>query len=140
MHAAPTDSLGSALARAAMPNKTLIIAVVNRAYAEQGVDSDKTMLGLFLESFWLGVGTRRLLDHVLVVAVDEAAYRRCLFQRLHCYRLETEGVDFRGEVVYMSEGFVRMMWRRTLFLTEVLRRGYSFIFTVRESVIASLIS
>ncbi|XP_030465020.1 uncharacterized protein At1g28695-like [Syzygium oleosum] len=128
-HAPPTDSLGSALARAAMPDKTLIIAVVNRAYAEQGVDSDKTMLGLFLESFWLGVGTRRLLDHVLVVAVDEAAYRRCLFQRLHCYRLETEGVDFRGEVVYMSEGFVRMMWTRTLFLTEVLRRGYSFIFT-----------
>ncbi|KAF8028557.1 hypothetical protein BT93_E1246 [Corymbia citriodora subsp. variegata] len=130
VHAPPAvDGLGSALARAATPDKTLIIAVVNRAYAEQGVDSDKTMLGLFLESFWLGEGTRGLLDHVLVVAVDEVAYQRCLFQRLHCYRLETEGVDFRGEVVYMSEGFVKMMWARTLFLTEVLRRGYSFVFT-----------
>ncbi|XP_030514560.2 uncharacterized protein At1g28695-like [Rhodamnia argentea] len=126
---APTDGLGSMLARAAMPDKTLIIAVMNRAYAEQGVNSDKTMLGLFLESFWLGEGTRGMLDHVLVVAVDEAAHRRCLFQRLHCYRLETEGVDFGGEEVYMSEGFVSMMWRRTRFLTEVLRRGYSFIFT-----------
>ncbi|XP_010056453.3 uncharacterized protein At1g28695 [Eucalyptus grandis] len=126
---APADGLGSALARAAMPDKTLIIAVVNGAYAEQGVESDKTMLGLFLESFWLGEGTRGLLDHVLVVAVDEAAHRRCLFQRLHCYRLETEGVDFGGEAVYMSKGFVRMMWARTQFLTEVLRRGYSFIFT-----------
>lgn len=116
-----------------MPNRTVIIAMVNRAYADPGaeVDSGATMLDLFIRSLWLGEGTRGLLDHVLVVAMDRAAYRMCRFRRLNCYRLETDGVDFRGEKVYMSEDFIRMMWRRTAFLGDVLRRGYNFVFTVR---------
>ncbi|KAJ8900359.1 hypothetical protein K2173_024999 [Erythroxylum novogranatense] len=125
----PIDELQSALEKAAMPNKTVIIAVVNRAYVEQTVESEITMLDLFLESFWLGENTRQLLDHLLVVAVDQTAYERCMFNRLHCYKLETDGVDFAGEKIYMSGDFLKMMWRRTLFVTEVLKQGYNFIFT-----------
>jgi hypothetical protein len=44
--------------------------------------------------------------------------------------LETDGVDFGGEKLYMSQEFIKMMWRRTFFLLEVLKRGYNFIFTV----------
>lgn len=124
------DELELALSRTSMENKTLIIAVVNRAYAEQGIETDRTMLDLFVDSFWLGEGTRWLLDHVLVVTMDLPSYRRCEFRRLNCYRLATDGVDFGGEQLYMSHDFVAMMWRRTLFLADVLRRGYSFIFTV----------
>ncbi|XVE74144.1 hypothetical protein DITRI_Ditri11bG0175300 [Diplodiscus trichospermus] len=112
-----------------MPSKTVIIAVVNKAYVEQSIDAETTMLDVFLESFWLGDDTRELLDHLLLVAVDQTAYDQCKFKRLHCYRLVTEGVDFGGEKVYMSQDFINMMWRRTLFLLDVLRRGYSFIFT-----------
>ncbi|XVE76816.1 hypothetical protein DITRI_Ditri13aG0010600 [Diplodiscus trichospermus] len=123
------DELGMALDEASMPNKTVIIAVVNKAYVEQSVDAETTMLDLFLESFWLGDDSRALLDHLLLVTVDQTAYERCKFKRLHCYKLVTDGVDFGGEKVYMSRDFIKMMWRRTLFLLDVLRRGYSFIFT-----------
>ncbi|OMP00791.1 Nucleotide-diphospho-sugar transferase [Corchorus olitorius] len=123
------DELDLALEEASMPNKTVIIAVVNKAYVDQSVNAETTMLDLFLESFWLGDDTRPLLDHLLLVAVDQTAYDRCKFKRLHCYRLVTDGVDFGGEKVYMSEDFIKMMWRRTAFLLDVLRRGYSFIFT-----------
>uniref|UniRef100_A0A2P2IQD6 Nucleotide-diphospho-sugar transferase domain-containing protein n=1 Tax=Rhizophora mucronata TaxID=61149 RepID=A0A2P2IQD6_RHIMU len=125
----PIDELELALEKASMPNKTVIIAVVNKAYVDQTVESETTMLDLFLESFWLGENTRPLLDHLLLVAVDQTAYDRCMFKRLHCYKLETDGVEFAGEKLYMSKDFVKMMWRRTLLLIDVLKRGYSFVFT-----------
>ncbi|XP_030553153.2 LOW QUALITY PROTEIN: uncharacterized protein At1g28695-like [Rhodamnia argentea] len=129
--AVPRDDLELVLSKASMPNRTVIITFVNRAYADPGaeVDAGTTLLDLFIRSLWLGEGTRGLLDHVVVVAMDRAAYRMCRFRRLNCYRLETDGVDFRGEKVYMSEDFIRMMWRRTAFLGDVLKRGYNFIFT-----------
>ncbi|KAJ6339418.1 hypothetical protein OIU77_007394 [Salix suchowensis] len=120
------DALELALAEASTENRTVIIAMVNKAYVE---GDDKSMLDLFLNSFWLGENTRDLIHHLLLVNVDQASYDRCKFLRLHCYRLETDGVRFDREEVYMSSEFVKMMWRRTLFLGEVLKRGYSFIFT-----------
>ncbi|XP_022147126.1 uncharacterized protein At1g28695-like [Momordica charantia] len=123
------DDLDVALAKAAMANKTVVIAVINKAYADQGIKDDTTMLDVFLSSFWMGEDTRRLLDHLLLVTVDQTAYDRCRFLRLNCFKLETEGVDFGGEKLYMSEEFIKMMWRRTSLLLDVLKRGYSFIFT-----------
>ncbi|KAF4378762.1 hypothetical protein F8388_006213 [Cannabis sativa] len=125
------DELELALAKASMGNKTVIIAMMNRAYAEQDLKGDTTMLDIFLDSFWLGdEETRKLRDHLLIVAVDQTAYDRCQFLRLNCFRLETDGVDFRGEKLFMSQEFIKMMWRRTLFLLDVLKRGYSFVFTL----------
>ncbi|KAI3411287.1 uncharacterized protein J3R85_018177 [Psidium guajava] len=98
--------------------------MVNEAY----VEGDKPMLDLFLDGFWLGEDTRALVDNLLLVAIDRMALERCLFLRLHCYQLQTEN-DSAGEKVYMSQDFIDMMWRRTLFLGDVLERGYSFIFT-----------
>lgn len=109
-----------------MANKTVIIAIVNKAYTE----GDKPMLDIFLDGFWLGEDTRSLTNHLLIVAVDQTAFDRCKFLRLHCYRLKTDGEDFVGEKVYMSEEFIKMMWQRTRFLGDVLRRGYNFVFTV----------
>ncbi|KAM6562459.1 hypothetical protein CsatB_022457 [Cannabis sativa] len=124
------DELELALAKASMGNKTVIIGVINRAYAEQDLKGDTTMLDIFLDSFWLGdEDTRKLRDHLLIVAVDQTAYDRCQFLRLNCFRLETDGVDFRGEKLFKSQEFIKMMWRRTLFLLDVLKRGYSFVFT-----------
>ena len=121
------DALEAALSEASMENKTVVIAIVNKAY----VEGDKPMLDLFLDSLWLGEDTRKLVDHLLLVAVDETSFERCKFLRLHCYRLQMDdGVDSNGEKVYMSDSFIKMMWRRTLFLREVLKRDYSFVFTV----------
>lgn len=121
------DKLEEALAGAATKDKTVIIAIVNKAY----VEGDKPMLDIFLDGFWLGKSTAKLIKHLLIVAMDQTSYRRCKFLGLHCYKLQTEGVDFVGEKLYMSEDFIKMMWRRTRFLGDVLKRGYNFIFTVR---------
>ncbi|XP_042483642.1 uncharacterized protein At1g28695-like [Macadamia integrifolia] len=122
------DDLETALEKASMGNKTVIIAMINNAYVE-GDSPGKTMLDVFLEAFWVGEDTVPLLNHLLLVAVDQKSFDRCNFRRLHCYKLATEGVDFSGEGLFMSANFVKMMWTRVHFLGDVLKRGYSFIFT-----------
>ncbi|CAH9096105.1 unnamed protein product [Cuscuta europaea] len=123
--------LEEALRKAKMADsETVIITIINKAYVEPINDENPSMLDLFLEGFWEGEGTRQLLDHLLVVAMDSAAYDRCVFRRLHCYGLSTDGgVDFSGEKLFLSKEFIDMMWRRTLFLLDVLKLGYNFIFT-----------
>ncbi|PIA31027.1 hypothetical protein AQUCO_05300097v1, partial [Aquilegia coerulea] len=122
----PRDGLRAALDEASNNgNKTLIIAMINKAY----VQGEKPLLNLFLDSFWLGNNTQALLDQLLLVTLDQIAFNRCKFLRLHCYGLVTDGVDYSGEKLYMSDDFIKMMWRRTNFLANVLKRGYNFIFT-----------
>lgn len=123
------DDLERALAGASTENKTVIITVVNKAYVE-GDHNNKPMLDLFLDGFWHGEDTRELVNHLLIVSMDQTSYERCKFLHLHCYKLQTDGVDFAGEKLFMSQDFIKMMWRRTLFLGDVLKRGYNFIFTV----------
>ncbi|KAJ4957909.1 hypothetical protein NE237_025020 [Protea cynaroides] len=125
---APKDDLEIALEEASMENRTVIIAILNKAYVE-GDAPGKTMLDMFLEAFWVGENTIPLLDHLLLVAVDQTAYDRCKFRRLHCYKLVTNETDFSKEELFMSEKFLKMMWARVHFLGDVLRRGYSFLFT-----------
>ncbi|GAA0143066.1 hypothetical protein Leryth_024157 [Lithospermum erythrorhizon] len=119
------DELDESLSKAATTNKTVILTVVNKAY----IEGEKPMLDLFLDGFWLGEDTRGLIDHLLVVAVDKSSYDRCMFLKLHCYKLKTDGVEFESEQFFMSHDFIKMMWRRTLFLRDVLNYGYNFIFT-----------
>lgn len=126
------ETLESILTRVST-NKTLIIAMVNKAYVENEIyNGSLTMLNTFLESFWLGENTRQLLDNLLLVAADRTAYERCRFLKLNCYKMETDGVDFEGEKIYMSGDFIKMMWRRTELLLNVLKMGFNFIFTVSQ--------
>ncbi|CAN6303672.1 unnamed protein product [Urochloa humidicola] len=126
---APVDDLEVALRGAAYVNRTLILTVLNEAYAE-----DDGLLDLFLQSLREGDGTAQLIDHVLFVAMDRQAFRRCRsFGGLRCFLLRQRGGaggdDLSSEQLYMSDGFIRMMWRRIRFLGDVLKHGYSFIFT-----------
>ncbi|XP_059313045.1 uncharacterized protein At1g28695-like [Lycium ferocissimum] len=123
------NELEEALKNASTEEKTVIITVINKAYVESHNGEYPSMFDLFLESFWEGESTRPLLDHLLVVTVDQTAYERCKFRRLNCYRLVTGDVDFAGEKMYMSHEFIKMMWTRTKFLMDVLKLGYNFIFT-----------
>lgn len=133
---APADDLEVALRGAAYANRTLILTMLNKAYAEEG-----GMLDLFLQSLREGDGTQQLIDHVLFVAMDQQAFRRCrsLGGGVKCYLLravddDSGAGDLSSEQLYMSDGFIRMMWRRIRFLGDVLKHGYSFIFTVRTYV------
>ena len=119
------DELDLVLAKTANANRTLIITALNGAWVEPN-----TMIDLFLESFRVGEGTQELLNNLLIVAMDAKAYNRCLQIHQHCYSLKTRGVDFSAEKLFMSEDYLKMMWRRLGFLGEILKRGYSIAFLV----------
>jgi hypothetical protein len=108
----------------------VIMTSINRAYAEPG-----SLLDLFLESFRLGEGTAHLLDHVLIVAVDPGALRRCRSVHRHCYLLRRSpgAVDYSDEKHFMTKDYLDMMWGRNRFQQTILELGFNFLFTVRAS-------
>ncbi|XP_062196331.1 uncharacterized protein At4g15970-like isoform X2 [Phragmites australis] len=121
----PFAELAQLLKNASMEDKTVIVTSINQAYAAPG-----SLLDLFLESFRLGEGTPRLLDHVLIVAVDPAALETCLSVHRHCYLLRPEGaVDYSGEKFFMTKDYLDMMWARNRFQQTILELGFNFLFT-----------
>ncbi|KAK4490878.1 hypothetical protein RD792_001593 [Penstemon davidsonii] len=120
------NSLGSILKKASMKDKkTVIITTLNAAWTEPN-----SIFDLFLESFRIGNQTESLLKHVVVVALDQKAYSRCLEVHLHCYALTIAGLDHSsGQAHFMSKDYLKMMWRRIDFLRTVLELGYDFVFT-----------
>ncbi|XVE85533.1 hypothetical protein DITRI_Ditri17bG0098100 [Diplodiscus trichospermus] len=120
----PYQQLEEVLKNASMVNNTVILTTLNDAWA-----SPNSVVDLFLKSFMLGDGTHRLLDHLVIVALDEKAFNRCQIVHKHCFPLVTEGVDFHLEAYFMTPHYLKMMWRRIDFLRSVLELGYSFVFT-----------
>ncbi|XP_039145974.1 uncharacterized protein At4g15970 isoform X1 [Dioscorea cayenensis subsp. rotundata] len=116
--------LDKILQEASMEDKTVILTTLNSAWARSG-----SVVDLFIESFRIGIGTRVLLNHLVIITLDPKAYERCLLLHTHCFPLATEGIDFSGEEYFMSNGYLEMMWRRIDFLRTILEMGYSFIFT-----------
>lgn len=117
-------SLERVLKSAATEDQTIIVTTLNEAWA-----APTSIIDLFLESFRLGHHTRRLLSHLVIVALDDKAFRRCLVLHPHCFALVTEGVDFSKEAYFMTPDYLKMMWRRIDFLRSVLEMGYNFVFT-----------
>ncbi|GJN09215.1 hypothetical protein PR202_ga27199 [Eleusine coracana subsp. coracana] len=117
------------LSAAAMANNTVILTTLNKAWSEPG-----SVVDVFLESFRIGESTRELLDHLVIVSLDMAAHARCKLIHRHCFALVTDGVDFSGQKNFMTDGYLKMMWRRIDFLRQVLEKGYSFIFTDTDIV------
>lgn len=99
--------------------------MLNKAYSEAD-----GLLNLFLQSFREGENTENLIMHILFLTVDQVSFYQCLDLNLHCYKINMESRDLSDEVLYMTNSFIDMMWARTHLLSEVLRLGYSFIFTV----------
>ncbi|KAK1417824.1 hypothetical protein QVD17_26958 [Tagetes erecta] len=118
--------LSKILKSAAMDNNTVIITSLNEAWAEP-----QSMFDCLLESFRIGNQTERFLKHLVVVAVDQKAYDRCLKLHPHCYHLVTDGSDFSEEAYFMTPDYLKLVWRKIDFLGKVLNLGYNFVFTVR---------
>ncbi|CAL5430294.1 unnamed protein product [Camellia sinensis] len=117
-------NLERVLKNAAMRDGTVILTTLNEAWA-----APNSILDLFLESFRIGDGTRRLLNHLVIITLDERAFSRCVAVHDHCFSLITEGIDFSREAYFMTPEYLRMMWRRIDFLRSVLEMGYNFVFT-----------
>ncbi|KAJ1280480.1 hypothetical protein BS78_04G235900 [Paspalum vaginatum] len=112
------------LQEASMDNKTIILTTLNAAWASPG-----SIIDLFIDSFRRGVGTSSFLRHLVIVAFDWKAYKRCVKIHPYCFALTTEGMDFSEEKRFQTAGYLEMMWRRLDFLRVVLEKGYSFIFS-----------
>ncbi|XP_024988758.1 uncharacterized protein At4g15970-like [Cynara cardunculus var. scolymus] len=119
------SSLGTVLKEASMHDKTVILTTLNEAWA----DPNNSILDLFLASFRFGYQTSRLLNHLVIIALDQKAFARCKRVHTHCFALTTEGVDFSQEAYFMTPDYLKMMWRRVDFLRSVLEMGYNFLFT-----------
>lgn len=121
------EELRRVMSAAAMGDekKTVIITMVNSAWMAPG-----SMMDLFMESLKIGNGTRELLNHLVVVAMDEKGYVRCMEMHGHCFALTTEGVDFSEQKNYMTADYLKLTWRRIEFLGTVLELGFSYILTV----------
>ncbi|XP_059649813.1 uncharacterized protein At4g15970-like isoform X2 [Cornus florida] len=116
--------LESILKDAAMQDGTVILTTLNEAWA-----APNSIIDLFLESFRIGDRTRKLLNHLVIIALDKKAFARCLVVHTHCFALVTKGIDFSQEAYFMTPDYLKMMWRRIDFLRSVLEMGYNFVFT-----------
>lgn len=106
----------------------MIITALNYAWTAPNSTFD-----LFLESFQTGLGTKRLLKHVIAVCLDSKAYDRCLQVHSHCYLINaTDSDELSRKNRFMSPGYLKLIWRRMDLLKEVLSLGYNFLFTVRH--------
>ncbi|XP_074275890.1 uncharacterized protein At4g15970-like isoform X2 [Silene latifolia] len=119
------DELRKVLKAAATKENTVIITSLNEAWA-----APNSIYDLFLESFNLGNNTAKLIDHLVVVAVDDDAYERCKATVSHCYLLKSkQSSQMAHEAVFMTPIYMDMMWQRLAFLHTVLSLGYNFVFT-----------
>lgn len=80
-----------------MEDRIVILTTLNQAWAK--LDS---VFDHFLESFWIGNGTKRLLNNLVVICLDQKAYARCLVLHSHCYELHRGGHNFSSEAFFMS--------------------------------------
>ncbi|KAK9677255.1 hypothetical protein RND81_11G131100 [Saponaria officinalis] len=127
-HTAANDKykdLRKVLDAASTKDKTVILTSLNEAWA-----APNSIFDLFLESFKVGNNTAKLVDHLVVVAVDDDAFARCKATVPHCYLLKTkQSSQMAHEAVFMTPIYMDMMWERLAFLKTVLSLGYNFVFT-----------
>uniref|UniRef100_A0A0D9V9M0 Glycosyltransferase n=1 Tax=Leersia perrieri TaxID=77586 RepID=A0A0D9V9M0_9ORYZ len=116
--------LAQLLPKVATEDKTVIITSVNEAFARPN-----SLLGLFRESFVAGEKIAHLLDHVLVVAVDPAAFHHCKAVHPHCYHLKVNSMNLSNANNFMSEAYVELVWTKLSLQQRVLELGYNFLFT-----------
>ena len=120
------QELRKVLDAASIEEKTVILTTLNEAWA-----APNSMFDLFIESFRIGNHTSWLLNHLLVIAIDEKAYVQCQKLVFHCYFLKTnQSSIMANEARFMTPIYLDMMWERLAFLQTILSLGYNFIFTV----------
>lgn len=117
--------LRKVLKAASTDDNTVILTTLNDAWAEPN-----SIFDIFLEGFRTGNNTARLLNHLLVVAVDEKAYSRCRATVSHCYFFKSnQSSEMAHEAKFMTPIYMEMMWERLAFLQTILSLGHNFVFT-----------
>ncbi|CAL4945885.1 unnamed protein product [Urochloa decumbens] len=114
------------LQAAAMEDRTVIMTSVNEAWAAPG-----SLLDSFLESFRVGENVSHFVKHIVVVAMDDGAFRRCRDVHPHCHLLrpEKEGLDLSGAKSYMTKDYLDLVWSKLKLQQRILELGYNLLFT-----------
>ncbi|KAJ4733577.1 nucleotide-diphospho-sugar transferase family protein [Rhynchospora pubera] len=112
------------LKNASMDDNTVIFTEVNDAFANPG-----SILDLFLESFHVGENIARLLDHLIIIAMDQVSFERCKSLHRHCYLFQIDGLNFESEKFYMTKGFVDLVWTKIKLMRQMVEFGYNVVFT-----------
>uniref|UniRef100_J3L784 Nucleotide-diphospho-sugar transferase domain-containing protein n=1 Tax=Oryza brachyantha TaxID=4533 RepID=J3L784_ORYBR len=120
------DEFARLVRRAAMEDRTVIMTSVNEAWAAPG-----SLMDSFLESFRVGENISHLVQHIVVVAMDEGALRRCRAVHPHCHLLlpEVAGLDLSGAKSYMTKDYLDLVWSKLKLQQRVLELGYNLLFT-----------
>jgi Nucleotide-diphospho-sugar transferase len=113
------------LKKAATDDKIVILTEVNEAFA-----APNSMLDLFLESFHNGDDIAHLLNHLIIVAMDQKAFEKCNSLHHHCYLHKHLGSDLSSEKTYLSKDYLDLVWSKVRLWQFILEQGYSFLFTV----------
>ncbi|OMO92973.1 Nucleotide-diphospho-sugar transferase [Corchorus olitorius] len=100
-----------------MSDNTIILTIVNEAWARPD-----SILDLFLESFRIGQGTKRLLNHLLIIAEDSQAFQYCKSRHPHCFHLKNSQTKFTRGNLMISRSKLKL-------LQQVIDLGYNFAFT-----------
>ncbi|XP_057248276.1 uncharacterized protein At4g15970-like [Beta vulgaris subsp. vulgaris] len=122
--------LRKVLKAASTKENTVILTYLNEAWA-----APNSIFDIFLKSFRIGNNTAYLLDHLLVVATDDAAYNRCQTLVSHCYLLKSNAFSTMAhQASFMTPLYLDMVWRRVAFLKTILTLGYNFLITDTDIV------
>ncbi|XP_021732136.1 uncharacterized protein At4g15970-like [Chenopodium quinoa] len=122
--------LRNLLKAATMKDKTVILAHLNEAWA-----APDSIFEIFLESFRIGNNTAYLLNHLLVVAIDDNAYTRCQTLVSHCYLLRSNASSaLAHQANFMTPNYLDFIRRRVAFLQTILTLGYNFVITDSDVV------
>ncbi|XP_040932058.1 uncharacterized protein At1g28695 [Gossypium hirsutum] len=112
-------TLLQALRKASMADRTVILTVVNGNWAKPA-----SILDLFLESFQIGEGTKRLLNHLLIIAEDSQAFQYCNSKHPHCFQLK----NF-PKIQPRTPRNLMLSPSRVILLTQIVELGYHVAFT-----------
>lgn len=120
------ENLVKVLRRVTMPDRTVIVTMVDEAWARTG-----SILDVFLQSFKVGEGTQRFLNHLVIITTDAQAFEYCNSLHPHCIHPSIFPQFFGFNTQSTANPDHSMFsWRRNYVLFKVLELGYNIIFTV----------
>lgn len=118
------QELENMLRRATMPDRTVILTMVDESVASPG-----SLLDILLQSFKSGEGTQRLVNHLVIITMDLQAFEYC--RSLHPYCIHPSVFPHPFATIMTTPANKLFTWTRKDVLFEVVRLGYNIIFTVR---------
>ncbi|XP_027902335.1 uncharacterized protein At4g15970-like isoform X1 [Vigna unguiculata] len=120
------EKLENMLKRATMPDRTVILTMVDESLASPG-----SLLQILLKSFKSGEGTQRLVNHLVIIAMDLQAFQYCSSLHPYCIHPSIFPRHFatKTQSIMTTSADKLFTWTKKDVLFEVIRLGYNIIFT-----------